>query len=654
MTVLRRDMTLPAAAAVFVFCGLIAVDASAGSSMASTVPTMWRGPALENPPSPPRTVRYAQAKSQTDSRRRYQWLFGRQEEEPAPSVESTLVLEEFDKEVKQARRLYISGEVDKSILKYRTAIDRLESLIDVVPPGHPLLPELARRFQVFEELATKILGPVDSEPKEELAGEIFHLMEKRRTWNTQVILKKAGSASFFDVPAALLKEEAQILTELGALKSEALLAGTRQKEETLRTRLAKIRDSLGTSSPRYALFRRGTPIPLSELRKDMLRQGEMILDFNLFRDRLLVGFISSDKAIYRQVAAHRSEIDKGVFNLQEKLREFTFSGRSTFMGHAWKEPCRRVYRSLLGKLPPLPDDISLIFVVPDRSMWYLPLSILLDPEDRPFGGDRLVSVIPSASMLRFARSNLKKVGDTRSSSGLAVFESLPLASDDSSGADPSQGRSRKKKSEKMSEGERIEQIILSTSVYPRPSEAVLRLQKVFRKADVSIGPAATIDHLLQSRDRAGDVTLMAVPFYMTDTVGVDRQPCLYFSPDKKGTRRFNIGRLFEVPLESKLVAMPNSWFDVPDSETPIAEGPVLLSTALLYTGTPMALVNYSNPDWGSEDAFLLGVMEKIARGDAPGKVLSEYGRKMPAGLDSSFSGKPPAWSGWILLGDPAN
>ena len=494
---------------------------------------------------------------------------------------------------------------------------------------------------------------MDSKPKEELAGEIFFLMEKRRTCGIQVILKKAGPVHFFDVPAGLLKEEGDILAQLAVLQSEGPGTGARKKEQALRSKLATVRDSLATSSQRYALLRKGAIMPLAELRRDLLRQGEMILDFNLFRDRLVVGFITTDKAVYRQVAANRSEIDKGVFNLQQKLREFTFSGRSTFMGHAWKEPCRRLYRSLLGKLPPVPDDASLIFVVPDRSLWYLPFSVLLDAEDRPFGGDRLLSVIPSASMLRMIRSAALKDGGASGSSGLAIFESLPLATDEAQGTDQPPTSSRKKKSDKTSEGERIEQIILSTAVYPRPSEIVLKLQKVFAKADVWIGPAATINHLLENKDRVADITLMAVPFFMTDAVTAERQPCLFFSPDKKGTRRFGAVRLFEAPFGTRLAAFPNSWFDVPDKEAPLAEGPVLLSTALMYAGTSMALVNYSNPDWGNEDPFLLGVLEKAARGATPGQALSEYGRKMPAGLESSFSGKPPAWAGWMLLGDPA-
>ena len=159
MTAAPRGVAMTVAVAVLLLVGLIPIEVSAG--LASIAEAAAAGPssAFQNAPSPcpppkggrvlippplagggrgrgkadddaalelfppsrsPRTntlthaepfdraVHYAQAKSQSDSSQRYQWLFGRQEEEPAQKVEGTTLLEEFDKEVKQARKLYIS------------------------------------------------------------------------------------------------------------------------------------------------------------------------------------------------------------------------------------------------------------------------------------------------------------------------------------------------------------------------------------------------------------------------------------------------------------------------------------------------------------------------------------------------------------------
>ncbi len=161
---------------------------------------------------------------------------------------------------------------------------------------------------------------------------------------------------------------------------------------------------------------------------------------------MVVGVITTEKGIYYQVPVNRTEIDKGVFQVQEKLREFTTGEQSSFMGHAWKEPCRRIYRTLLGKLTTLPSDKSTFFVIPDRSLWYLPLSAMLDAEDRPFGRDRLVSLIPSVDMLRFTRSSVQKKMQTNVTGDLLLFESLPWIREEDVREGASSESSGKKKS----------------------------------------------------------------------------------------------------------------------------------------------------------------------------------------------------------------
>jgi hypothetical protein len=594
------------------------------------------------------------AAGKSDKAKKYQWLFRREPsaDKPAQVVESASSLQKLDREIKEARRLYLAGETENSIIKYRGAADYLESLVHDAPPGSAVLKELEQRLSLYDELATKLLGPLHLEPAEDQAPRIFHLMEKRRICRRNLALKKAVVLNFFDVPTALLKEEAVILKKLSESRESALSRADRQSEETLKAKLAEVRKSLQKSSPRYALLRKGAPMPLADLRRNLLRKDEMILDFNMFTDRTVVGVITTEKAIYYQISGNRSEIDRTVFLLQDKLREFTAGGQSTFMGHAWKEPCRRIYRALLGKLPALPSDKTTVFVIPDRALWYLPLSAMLDAEDRPFGRDKLVSVIPSADMLQFVRSAKPKKGRANAPTTLLAFESMPWIPEDEMREVASSESHQKKGAAKLSENERIERLILTNPIYPKPSEIVVQLQKMFKKFDVRAAQAAIAERFMDHRDSGENVALLAVPFAMTDTVAQDRQPCFFFSPDKQGRRTLYANALFSTPIGSKLLIIPVSWFDVQDKEAPVGEGPLLLNTAMLYAGIRAGMINYSAANWGSEEPFLLTILKRLAEQTPVDQALGEYVKDMPSGLDSSFSGRPPAWAGWILMGDP--
>ncbi|MGC8658952.1 MAG: hypothetical protein ACP5U1_07735, partial [Desulfomonilaceae bacterium] len=280
-----------------------------------------------------------------------------------------------------------------------------------------------------------------------------------------------------------------------------------------------------------------------------------------------------------------------------------------------------------------------------------PFSLMLDSEDHPFGQDRLISMIPSADILKAGRmkNNTQKIKDKND---LVIFESIPWVTEDSlreaSGAD----KSRKKATTKLTEGEKIEKLILSNSVYPKPSDIVISVQKLFNNFSVFVGPTATINRLKEIKPRSQKVAILAVPLGVKDSISLDSQPCFYFSPNKTGERRLPVKNLFAVPMSSALTVLPISWFEIQDAENSTGEGPLLMELAFIYSGSRLTIINYSDPNWGSEQPFLTNVLKKITAKETPAQALADVPRELPNGMDSSFDGRPPSWSGWLLLGDP--
>jgi hypothetical protein len=587
----------------------------------------------------------------SDRTNRYQWLFKERPNKNQQREIDTTIFTEFDREVKKARKLYLSGKSEQAVAGYRKAIDYFEAILRDIPPRNPVIAEMDRRISVFEELASKI--PVQTDTKQDLAAQIFHLMEERRVCELTLVMKKAGPIVFFDIPEKLVNAEAHLSAQLLKMSGRLSDASLQKEKQSIKERLERVRASLRNSSPRFAFLNRGIPPRLGDVQRHLLGKHEVILDFNLFRDRLVTGVITREKAVYYQFPSNMSQIQTEVFLFQDKLREFTTGERSTFMGHAWKETSRRLWRSLLGRLPPLPEGKKTVFIIPDKALWYLPFSTLLDPEDHPLGLDRLVSIIPSVDLLAFGRTPIQ--GETRSNSSkdFLIFECLPWISE----------RDIRKMAERDSRGkgtnrrsprsEKIESLILSSPVYPKRSKIVAAMLDTYRKTLAWTGPRATVSRWLESKEGGRAVTLLAVPLAITDLLRNSRLPSFFFSPDDHhGERRYQVHRLFSRRLGSDLLVMPTAWYDVSAGETPRGEGPLLLSTAIIYSGVRMALINYSSPNWGANAPLLMKVMDDMAKGYSPGKAVAQYPRDLPGGLDSSFSGRPPEWAGWILMGDP--
>lgn len=585
---------------------------------------------------------------------KYHWLFKEKQKAGAPRQEpqasTSGFIQRLDGEIKQARKQYLSGDQEKAIAKYKECISLFESLVEDTPPGHPLLVQLDRRYGIFDELATKIMGPVNVDPSPEASEEIFKLMEQRRVCRRNLVLKSAGPVNFFDVAGSLVSDEAELLTKLIELHEDVPSQQNRAAEAALRNTLQSVRKSLAKSSRRYSALRFGSPCDLTEFRKHVLGKDELVIDCGFLADRMVVGIITREQARYHQIEVNRSDVDRSVLLLQDKLKEFTLGDDSSFMGHAWKEPSRRMYRTLFSRFPPLPSDKTAVFIIPDRSLWYLPASMLLDPEDRPFGKDKIVSFIPSADMLK----TIRELNQPSAAGGgnILLFESLPWIRVEDLKDESEEGIHRRNLPSSSSEDQKIEDLILTNPVYPKPSEIVVAIQKLFKKFDVWVGPTATIDRLAEYKGKSEQVTVLGVPLSMTDSVTPDKQPEFFFSPGKKGAREFAAAKLLGVQLQTGLMILPASWFEVEDDDSVLGDGPLLLAVSALYSGQKSVLINYSDPTWGKNNPFLISTLKKLAEGASPAQALLAYPKEMPADLDPSFSGKPPAWAGWILIGDP--
>lgn len=592
-------------------------------------------------------------RKEDDATKRYHWLFKeRKSDEIKEWEKQTGLFDVLDRETKEARRLYLSGDIENAILKYRSAIDGFESILDDLPQGSPLLMELEQRSKVFDELALRMLGPVQADISEEASSKIFHVMEKRRLARRIMVLKKIPTIQFFDVPAQLIDKEERLLRKLLQIRQAAQSQGIKETQESIESQLTEVRKAIHKASHRYTLLRAGFTMSLSELKKDILGQNEGLLDINMLPDRILVGVITKEHARYYQFAASRSEIDKAVFELQDKLREFSHGDKTTFMGHAWKEPCRRLYRSIIGPLPALPQDKTTVFVIPDRSLWYLPFSALLDAEDRPFGQDRIISIIPSGDILKLLRTeSLTKGSKPKPEASLLLYESIPWIPEEQVQESASVKKSGRDTGHNISEGEKLERLILTNPVYPKPSSIVITVQKLFHKFEVWVGPTATLDHFVARSNGREDITVLALPLSLWDKVSDERQPVCFFSPDERGRRTLPIQRMFSISMSSRLIVFPVAWFNILERDTPSGEGPLLLNLALFYSGVKLIFCNYSDPNWGGDEPFLVHFFKKFAGHASVVHTLAKFPREIPTGLDSSFTGRPPSWTGWIVSGD---
>ncbi len=595
-----------------------------------------------------------QAGSDSNPTKKYQWLFKDKQgpETPISSQSATDFpqLQRLDREIKAARKVYLAGDTDQGLAKYKETIDLFESILQDAPPGSLILAELDQRFVIYDELATKILGPVHLEPPPHAAPEIFNILERKRIARRNLVMKKAGPITFYDVAPELLQEETDRLNELGQIRSKVSVGKANQSEIALTDSLTTIRKSIEKSSKWAWQLRYGKPPDPAQFRNKILKSNEIALDFSILPDRLVMGVITQAGMKYNQVEINRPDLDQGVLLVQDKLKEAIIGDDASFMGHSWKEPLRRMHRILFGKFPVMPNGVNMVFVIPDRALWYLPLGLLPDSEDQPFGKNKTISMIPSADMLALVREHPRTIKD---SVDLILLESLPwVASEDLKKSELEANKKRIGAYE--TEPEAVAKLILSSPTYPKPSQMVISAQKLFKNFDVLVGPTATPERFFNYHNKSGNVVIIAAPFSVTDFVSDESRPTFYFSPGKRSQRTVEVTKFFNMRLRSNLLMIPSAWFEVKNVDSVTGDGALLSSTAFLYSGNQSVLINYSDPTWGNDNPYLLNLMKRVGRGSGAGEALAAQPQELTVDTNPAFSGKPPQWAGWILMGNPNN
>ena len=155
----------------------------------------------------------------------------------------------------------------------------LESAIDYTPPGHPALKDIEAHFRVFDEMAARVMGPVYLEPGKDVVGAYLSLNGKASGAYTKSFTQADGLPPFLRCGTtrsySVKPSCSESLWTCGA--QPATRANRRQKEE-LASKLESLRQSLFKSSPRYAVLRKGLAPSLTQVRRELLRDDEMILD----------------------------------------------------------------------------------------------------------------------------------------------------------------------------------------------------------------------------------------------------------------------------------------------------------------------------------------------------------------------------------------
>ncbi len=385
----------------------------------------------------------------------------------------------------------------------------------------------------------------------------------------------------------------------------------------------RVEREMRDANPRFAAIQYPDPVGVSELQQEVLRDGEVLLQYALGDSSSTLWAVTSRSIEVYQLPV-RSEIEAQI----ELLRFGLVNPGEAANSSSFRGPARRLYETLVGPAASVVSSASELIIVPDGALNYVPFEALLtSDEDGEYQAlpyllrDAPLSYVQSASVLRQLRRE-PRVEPTREL--FAVGD--PAFSD-------------------ADEFGTLRGAVLAR--LPFTGEEVSSIASLFSpgSTEVLLGEDATEDRV---RAALENHRFRFVHFATHGLVNDDRPDFSALALAGSGPDALlQASEIFNMPVQAELVVL--SACETGLGQLIKGEGVVGLTRAFMYAGTPSVVVSLWSVSDESTSSLMKGLYRALVEDDAA-KAQALRSAKL-ALLEDSSTAHPFHWAPFVLIGN---
>lgn len=306
-----------------------------------------------------------------------------------------------------------AGNLAEALLETDAAIARAEQLRAGLNEEQNRSFYFARRQDAFHQ-RIEILMALGRQ------AEALETSERGRARSMLDMLSEAGPAIRQGVDPALVEREHALAATLNAKGARLLTrpndADLRKEVDALEGEYQDVRAAIRRSSPRYAALEQPRPLTVPEIQRDLLREGEVLLEYSLGDRRSYLWAVRRD-GVAAWPLPPRAQIETAVAKVRELLAAHAAKAREA--DRALPAAAAELSRMVLG---PAADSLgaSRLGIVPDGALQNVPFPMLPDPaaNGAPLIAGHEVVLLPSISAVAILRRETDRPPAART---LAVF-----------------------------------------------------------------------------------------------------------------------------------------------------------------------------------------------------------------------------------------
>jgi len=416
----------------------------------------------------------------------------------------------------------------------------------------------------------------------------------------------------------------------------------------------RIQNKIQNNYSRYAKLTQPTSVTIEELRNNVLREDEVLLEYSVIRNQIVIFVVSKENfKVLVHVAISPSELEVQI----KKIRTSIIDPGKIFD----KKSAYHLYNHLFRPVEEYLNHAKVIYIVPDNALYHLPFEVLVTSNknannfedfllNRPYN----FVYIPSASILRSIRTDTRRM-QKRANQSLFLGFGDPVYP-------------KKEKIQNMVENTGFD--TLQFERLPYTGDEILAIGALYGLE------AASDDINLRwkaSETRVKEYVLtkyrnihFATHGILGDEIeGIWQQPSLVLSPNGekedphcqgKNDGFLQMSEVFNLSMNADLVTLSACRTGLGDLVK--GEGIVGLTRAFLYAGTPSVIVSLWNVNDLSTAKFMKLFYRNLMNGMNKAEALVKTKRWMiKRAYHTDEYGNvyryqhPFYWAPYIMVGD---
>ena len=589
---------------------------------------------------------------------------------------------------------------DEAIAHYEQALNTIENIRAGLSEGETRTQYMSGKLRIYDELIELLEKQHQMHPSEGYDRKSLEIFERKQG---RMILEEVGNSGakhFAGLPERITEKETELdetLDELqGSLSYERSIPAYPHKLDQVRLLEEKIRqvkeaqralkEEIKAKFPDYYAIRYPQPATLSELQKNVLNPGELILVYGVMENFTCLWGIGKDSFAFYRIAIGEEALDGKVKQFRAEILEVLEAIQRrqpdyfiTKLVHDSIVALRESGRELAETL--LPQDArnmmtqaKTLYIVPSGPLYFLPFEalVLTSPSTRN-GFSYLVEESPvaylsSASLLKSLREAMARRKDK------AIYPLLAFANPVYSNmkeTTPEKDRSLEASGDIPPSGESPAEPSMRARAYldilgglfaelPETEDEARQVKAIMEAPDQSmplqLRNAASRSNVFRLNN---DNKLSAYRYLVFSCHGIlpeevdqIRQPALVLSHPDPETHQdgfLTMSDVFQFTLNADLVTL--SACNTGMGKVLRSEGIVGLTRAFMYAGASAAVVNLWSVESRSAIMVTTGFYRNLKKGGSRTEALQSAKLRLIHGEEGELYTHPFFWAPAIIFGE---